>query len=578
MFINSRAQLDERLVAYDTALSALCHHASASEGDGKHASACILDLFLQMMGCLCISGNTNKAIQRIYGLIPSVPNSEELHSLPLSDVLTFLTITDKCIFWVCCVYIVIYRRLPDDIVHQFECEKELSAISWPPVFLSADEKQQALKLMGTAVHFIKSCLNDQSLQSEITLRSAQLFALSHLRCVEVVEGLECSRNLLDIYAKSYPSCLELVLILARTQKRGFEQALSNWPKEAPGIHCIWNQYAEYALQNGSSDVAKEIMERWYNSVWKVQYPQNNRLSGASGNDSCCSLESALASNLDIPVSGPNKIDAMFGMLNLSLYRLFQDDHTEARIAIDKSLEMAAPEYFKHCVREHAMFLRTNGSELKENMSINGILKILRGYLVLFQSFPVSEPLSRKFIQTIKKPRAQQLISNMLCPVSPDFSLLNLVLEVWYGESLLPKEFGKLKDLVDFVEAVMEISPGNYHLAMSVCKLLTRGQSASPRDASSDSVLFWGSLHLMNAISEATPVAPEFIWVEAAGVLGNLMDNKELSEKFHKRALSVYPFSMNLWKSYLMLSKSSGNMDAVAGAAKEKGIELDLTSL
>ena len=573
MFINSRVQLDERLVAYDTALSALCHHASASEGDAKHASACVLDLFLQMLGCLCMSGNLKKAIQRIHGLFPSATNSDEPHSLSLSDVLSCLTITDKCIFWVCCIYLVIYRKLPDDVVQQFECEKELSAILWPSVCLRADEKQLALKLMETAVNSVESYFNKESLQCETTLRSAQLFAISHVRCVVAVEGLESSRNLLDKYTKLYPSCLELVLISTQTQKHdfgGFEDALSNWPKEAPGIQCIWNQYAEYALRNGSFDDAKEIMSRWYNSVWKVQYPQSHSFSGTSGDNSCCSWESALASNVDISVSGSSKMDAMFGLLNLSLYRLFQNYLTEARMIIDMSLKIATPEYFKHCVREHAMFMLTDGSELRDDLSINSILKILKGYLVVSRDFPVAEPLSRKFIQTIKKPRVQQLISNLLCPMSLDFSLLNLVLEVWHGQSLLPKDFTKLKDLVDFVEAVIEISPCNYQLAMSVCKILSRGQSCGDASAS---VLFWGSSLLINAISEAIPAAPEFIWVEAAGILDNLMDNKSLSENFYKRALSLHPFSINLWKSYLNLSKITGNMDAVIAAARGKGIEL-----
>lgn len=573
MFINSRVQLDERLIAYDAALSELCRHASASVVDSNHASACVLDLFLQMMGCLCMSGNFRKAIQRIHGLFPSAANSNEPHSLSISDVLTCLTVTDKCIFWVCCVYLVIYRKLPDEIVQRFECEKELSTILWPSVCLRADEKQQALKMMETAVNSVELYFSKESLQCETTLRSAQLFALSHVRCVVAVEGLESSRNLLYKYAKLYPSCLELVLISAQTQKHdfgGFEDALSNWPKEAPGIQCIWNQYAEYALRNGSFNDAKEIMARWYNSVWKVQYHQNNSSIGTGGENSCCSWKSTLAANLDI--LGSNKVDAMFGILNLSLYGLFQNNLTEARMIIDKSLRTAAPEYFRHCVREHAMFMLTDGSELRRDASVKSILKFMKGYLAVSQEFPVTEPLSRKFIQTtIKKPRVQQLISNMLCPMSLDFSLLNLVLEVWHGQSLLPQESSKLKDLVDFVEAVMEISPCNYQLAMSVCKLLSRGHITGDAKIS---VLFWGGSLLINAISQAIPVAPEFIWVEAAGILDNLMDNQSLSEKFHKRALSLYPFSINLWKSYVDLSKITGNMDAVIVAAKEKGIELD----
>ncbi|THG13836.1 hypothetical protein TEA_014314 [Camellia sinensis var. sinensis] len=84
--------------------------------DAVHASACILDLFLQLVNCLCISGNVGKAMEKIYGIFPSTKDSDEPHSQLLSDILPCLTLYDKCIFWLYCVYYIVYKKLPDAIL------------------------------------------------------------------------------------------------------------------------------------------------------------------------------------------------------------------------------------------------------------------------------------------------------------------------------------------------------------------------------------------------------------------------------------------------------------------------------
>lgn len=567
-------QLDDRLVAYGAALKALCRHVSASDWDAMHASSCILDLFLQMMDCLCMSGNVEKAIQRSYGLFPTTTNSDEPYSLSLSDILACLTVSDKCVYWVCCVYLVIYRKLPDGVVHRFECEKELLEIEWPVVHLIDDEKQRALELVEAAVESVDSYIYTESRKSEINLRSAQLFAVNHIRSMVALGSLECLRNLLDKYVKLYPSCLELVQISARIQNHdfgdvsfvGFEKAISNWPKEVPGIQCIWNQYVEHALRNGRFNFAEELMARWFHSVWKDNYLQNGLLEAVDAGTGNSSGSQGLVSN-----SNPKQIDIMFGYLNLALHKLFQNDRNEACLAIDRAMKSAIPEYFKHCLREHAMFLLTDELLSREDSPVTEIRNMLEGYLDDAHAFPISEPLSRKFIGEIKKQRVQRLLSNILSPVSIDSSLVNSVLEVWYGPSLLPQKVGELKDLVDFVEAILEILPSNYPLAISVCKLLSRNDNSN----ASASVLFWASLNLVSAIFHAIPIPPECVWVEAAGILGNIAGNEAISERFYERAFSVYPFSVKLWKSYYDLSKkTTGNTSSVVEAAKEKGIELD----
>ncbi|XVE99534.1 hypothetical protein REPUB_Repub03eG0207300 [Reevesia pubescens] len=577
MYINSRKQLDDRLVAYDAALSALCCGAPSSEKDVMHTSACILDLFLQMMDCLCMSGNVEKAIQTICTLLPASTNSDGPHSSMFTDIHIHLTISDKCVLWVSCIYLVIYRKLPDAVVQRLEWEKELLPVEWPFVHLGVDEKNRAVRLLEMVVSCVESYINIESLNSETDLRLAQLFALNHIRCLVALDSTESSRNLLEKYIKVYPSCLELVLMSVRLQKYytgnlsfiGFEEALHNWPKETPGIHCIWNQYAEYAQQNGKPDLVKTLMTHWYHSVWKVQYPESENLNAIDGGNSFV-LKLDSMSKPDILVPNPNQMDVMFGYLNLFLYNFLQNDHGEARSAIDQALRAATPMGFNHCVKEHALFL-VNDESQKEDVPISWQLNTLNMYLDTARSFSVSEPLSRHFISKIEKSRVQQLLGKMLTPVSSDSSVVNLVLEVWYGPSLLPQNLTEPKDLVDFVEAILVIAPSNYELVFSVCNHLSRGDSfrhVSP------GLLFWASSTLVNAFFHAIPISPEFVWVKAADILDNIQGIEAILTRFYKKALAVYPFSLKLWQSYHKLTKIKGDGNIIVEAARERGIELD----
>ncbi|PQM42447.1 uncharacterized protein Pyn_16936 [Prunus yedoensis var. nudiflora] len=340
MCINSRMQLDDRLVTYDVALSALCRHATASDIDGT--------------------------------------------------------------------------KLPDAVVRQFECQKELFEIEWPSIQLMDDEKQRATMLMETVVDSVDSYMKIESLEKTRTHKHD----------------------------------------LGDSHFERFEEALSNWPKEVPGVQCIWNQYVEYALQNGRYDFGKEVMDRWFRSVWKVHDLQIGTLDEMNCDNSDRSQGLASNSIKQTFSSNPKQMDIMFGYLNLSLHNLLQNDHSEARLALDRALNAAVPEYFKHCVREHALFMLTDESLLKENGSISGIQKILEQYFGDAPAFSTSEPLSRKFVNNIKKPRVRQLVSNVFSPLSSDFSVVNSVLEVWYGPSLLPEKFSEQKNMVDFVEAIL----------------------------------------------------------------------------------------------------------------------------
>ncbi|XP_030489241.2 uncharacterized protein LOC115705912 isoform X1 [Cannabis sativa] len=567
MYINSCTHIDDRLSKYYAALSALCFHSTASDWDRLHASACILDLFLQMVDCLCMSGNVEKAIQKIFELLAVDSNSDEPAVL-LSDIHARLTVSDKFIFWISCVYLVIYRKLPDAVVQQFECEKQASEIEWPSIILLDDEKQRAVKLIEKGMLSIDSLMKTELLKDDINLTSAHFFAVNHIRCMVALDNLECSRNLLDKYLGLFPSCLELVLIRAHEKDfgdlsfSGFEEILGSWPKEVPGIQCIWNQYAQCAVQSKGYECGKVLMDRWFHSVWKVHDLQN----GMNSENIELASDSILES---LPNLSP--IDVMFGFLNLSLYKLMQNDRLGASIAVEKALKASIPKYFKYCIGEHAMFLLTGESLLKENASVSGVLNILERYIGNSLPFSVPEPLPRKFIKNIKKPRVRQLMSNIFSPVSSDFSLVNLVLELWYGPTFLLELLCKPKLLVDFVEGILDISPSNYELAMSVCRHLSSPNSST--DLTPTSILFWASSNLVSAILHAVPIPPEHVWVEAARILGNVMGVNTISQRFYGRALVVYPFSVKLWKSYQTLYTDIEMKKSIAEEAKAKGLDL-----
>ncbi|KAJ4830408.1 hypothetical protein Tsubulata_018084 [Turnera subulata] len=585
MYVNSRKHLDDRLAAYDAALSALCGQISAPEEDEMHASgtglsACILDLFLQMIDCLRMSGNASKAIDKILGLLVET-NSDEPHSLLLSDILSCLTISDKYMFWVCCVYFVIYRKLPDAVVQHFECEKELFLIEWPSVHLQGEDKQRAIKLVEMAVDSGKAYVNGESVECHSNIRSGQYFALNHIQCILVLEGLGCGQILLDQYMKLYSSCIELMLISARIQSNnlassssdGFGEALGNWPKELPGIQCIWNQYIEWALQKGDPEFVKELVARWLNSLSKLGNSENGNWDAMDCNDdSNRTLESVSVSNQNFLLPSSSQMDIIFSYINLSLAKLLHNDPNESRFAIDKALKAAGPQYFRYCLREHAAHVYIQELQIKKDFPLSKQLNILNGYLDDARALHVLEPLSRQFLNKIEKPKVKQLIGSILGPASFDSSLVNLVLEAWYGPSLLPEKPCKSKELVDFVEAILGIAPSNYQLVFSVLKLLKKEYN-SVGVTSGLSILYWASSNLVNAIFHAIPIPPEYVWVEAAGILDDIADIELILDGFYKRALSAHPFSFQLLNFFSKLSKTRKDTSNIVEAAREKGIEV-----
>ncbi|CAI8612023.1 unnamed protein product [Vicia faba] len=270
------------------------------------------------------------------------------------------------------------------------------------------------------------------------------------------------------------------------------------------------------------------------------------------------------------------MDMMFGYLNLSVYHFFQNDKTEACIAVNKAMNTVNFVGLEQYIRKYVMFLVCDASSLKEDDPKSAIKKMFEVYMDgSSQALLAPRVLPRKFLDNIKKPRLQSLIGNILKPVSFDCSPLNLILQSSFGSFLLPQTVSDPKHLVDFVEGIMEVVPYNFQLAIAVCKLLSKDGSSS--DLNSTGLWFWACSNLVNAIMDCIPMPPEYVWVEAAEFLKNAVGIETISQRFYKKALSVYPFSIMLWKCYYKLFLSIGDANKIVVEAKERGLDIDLVT-
>ncbi|XP_049933710.1 uncharacterized protein LOC116254780 isoform X2 [Nymphaea colorata] len=579
MFINSRISLSERLEAYDSALLKLCHLVHTDKRERKYMSGCILDLFLQSVNTLCISGYKESAMSRIDELYR--PKPEKCRHVPIFEIMPCLVMSDRCILWVSCIYLVVYGRLPDAVVGCFEFDKELPfGIEWPSVQLIENDKNNALQLINLAID--KTQMSPESElhnEEESQIKSRQALAVNHIKCMAALKGVECVSKLIDDYRKLYPSCIELLMLSVDTRKHHcegnvdlslLEDSVNNWPKGFPGIEIVWNQYFGYALAKNGQAFVKDLMAaNWFQTAWRLQNSDTSFNQEATQNDENVLFDPCVPASMTCSYS--NLKDKAYALLNLALYKLLYGDKDGAQSAMDKAVMVASAEDFNHLVVEHAAFSLSNASDLIREFPDGKLFSLLYGYIVAARSYPSPEPLSRRFLSCIKKSRLRQLITNMMGPVSLDSSVVNSILKCWYSPSLLPDEYGDFKALTDFVETLMDVLPANYKLALSICKWIAHLHD--PCSISSTAALFWASSVLVNSILQAFPVAPERIWTEAAEVLGCL-DVDVILERFHQLAISVYPFSISLWRSYFNLHRRLGDPISVVEAAKQRGIELE----
>jgi hypothetical protein len=571
MYINSRLRFDDRLDAYNDALSMLSQMTADTDDDLKERSASILDIFLQMIYFLCLSGNLEKAISRIFGILPTATHDNTGDKL-LADVISCLTISDRCIFWISCLHVSMYKKLPEEITSHLEYQKALpQALAWPPIESSVDNRSQIIELLTYAADKMAVDISESVKNGDPSYLSvSQFVTVNHISCLAALEGSKSAADMLVKYMEEYPMCPQILLFSARLDRKyatcpglkGFDELLSDWPKEVQGIQYLWNQYIEHALAD-NVELAEKVLTCWYE-----KYGDHFQSNGTVE----VSLE---ASEYPSPVSaeevgsGPcMSSDKVYRLLNLSLYMILKNNLNEALVAVDKALNSANEECYEHCLREHAVI------HILEKSSAIDAFSFVIGYLADHQNLPTRELLSRRFCKNVKKNSLKQLMEDTIGPPSIDSSMINSVLEVCFGPSLLPEKNGEMKYLVDFVESVMEVLPANYHLALAVGRFVAKHHRGA--DPTSMGTRFWSGSVLINAIFRAVPVAPESIWLEAANLLEKL-HAAETVKRFHQQATSVYPFSTKLWHAYFNSCKDSGsNTESIVESTRQRGIELNLT--
>jgi len=554
-----------------------------SDKDLQERSAFILDIFLQMIYFLCMSGNVEKAISRIIGILPTAMPDNCGDKL-LADVISSLTMSDRCIFWISCLYISIYRNLPEEIIDQLEFQKALPrALKWPSIDPSVANRDKIIELLNYAAYKMAEDISECVKNGDPSyLMLSQFLTVNHISCLAAVEGFKSSADMLVTYMKEYPMCPQILLISARLDRKhgtcpglkSFDELILNWPKEAQGIQYMWNQYVEHVLAT-DTELAEKVLTCWFDEHGKDCDIQTNSAI-------CIELSSeepgtsSLVSPQEVGSGPSTSEDLIFRLLNLSLYKILENNLQEAQIAVDKALKLAHGEWYEHCIREHAAIhaLELEKSSSSTDAQTQATFSLIIGYLADNRNLPTRELLSRRFCQNVKKHRLRQLIDDTIGSVPADSSLINSALEVCFGPSLLPKRIGDVKYLVDFVETVMEALPANYRLGLAVGGFVAKHFSGS--DATSTGTRFWASSVLINAIFRAVPVAPESVWLEGADLLQKLHVT-EIVKRFYQQAASVYPFSFKLWHAHLNYCKASGsNTESIVENARQRGIELNPT--
>nr|CAB3466200.1 unnamed protein product [Digitaria exilis] len=449
------------------------------------------------------------------------------------------------------------KKLPEEIVDQLEFQKALPrSLVWSPIDPNIDNRNQIIELLNYAA---------DKMAEDIT-----------------VEGFKSSADMLVKYMKEYPMCPQILLISARLDRnhgaypdlKGFHELILNWPKEVQGVQYLWNQYFEHALA-ADTKLAEKLLNCWFEEYGKDCDVQSNAAVGAVEFSNEEPGPPSLVSVQDVG-SGPSASeDHVFWLLNLSLYKVLEDDLHEAQVAVDKALKLTHGECYEHCLREHAAIhlLELEKSSSSLDAQTRSTFSFIIGHLADHRNLPTRELLSRRFCQNVKRHRLRQLIDDTIGPVPADSTLVNSILEVCFGPSLLPGRIGDVKYLVDFVETVMEVLPANYRLALAVGQFIAKHYRGS--DATSMGTRFWASSVLINTIFRAVPVAPESVWLEGASLLEKLQTT-EIVKRFYQQATSVYPFSFKLWDAHLNSSKASGgNSEGIVESARQRGIELNM---
>ncbi|BBN00864.1 hypothetical protein MPTK1_2g02780 [Marchantia polymorpha subsp. ruderalis] len=586
LYINSRPELSSRMEAYEKAIVALVENGNQSELLKEDTSACLLDIALQMLYCMCVSGSMQDALTWVDDLIHDASTGVQkvFRRGSTSSLLSYLTPHDACILWVSCTYLSACGELPVVITRRLGCKHELSyTLSWSKGASSEKVKcARVMKTLSTAASSGRGCLSLEDPHPSMfdcNNRSKQMLGVNYVQCLAIYEGLDSAARLGKHLIDLYPTSVELVLVCARIEERRagsdaglkvFEEAVSCWPDDQPGIQRLWNQYAVHGwLRGGSTSVSKvlskSIPSRIHHPIARTEDPYS-RNQTCESNDSTGRIGVRTGSRLQdessdiwshlrehyhslLFISGSSEgstfaqarydEDSVYGLINLALVEALSGDRAGSLSAINKAMRYAGLERdLKQCWKELAC-LQVLSADVKEQ----NLLRLLDRCKTESCMLSQLKPLSFKVLEELKRPHVRKFFVDLLGPLPTDPSLLNCILEIWYGPSLLPSEvLHTKKDVFHFAEGILEAVPGNVEVALSLCKMVIQeGGSSISKSLSS---AMWASALLISSLQQSSPVAPEVYWVEA-GVLLRHVTRDECLEEYYLHALVKYPFSVAL---------------------------------
>lgn len=573
LFINTRSELNERLESYESALLRLGFLDDNSLP--KKNSSYLLDLALQMLYCMVVSGKIDMALSWIDNLIVDASSLASPKRRSSAALLTGLTVHDACILWVCCAFISAYYQLPSIIVSHFGCKQELPLdLQWTSPQLEPVDRMT--RLLRTAASTGLGCLsldtnNDSDDEAS---RSRQAFAVNYVQCLAVSLGVDAAVSHCHYYLTLYPGCVELVVTCARfeQQLRGTEQGLGVFHeavvrlKGTSGVHRLWNQYEGHALRWGGKDAALDVLAR----CGACEHRENDLHAGSSSSSMSDSTVDANVSDMQqsrarlsaiaqsyssswVEHAKGNRVmpgqDSVFSLLNLGLFEALSGDRAAAQVALENALKLATNDRdAEHCWKELASFTIFNwGQEsgIGDNCLVGQhMLDLLDRCFTESRLICNLESLSQ-LADTIKKRRVRSFVKGLLGSSPTSYRLLNDILYATYGPTMLPGSVTSFQKAASFAEGILEIMPGNVVVALALCRLIAKiyDKSAS---VSADAAAVWASSLVAQSLVKSCPPASEMQWVEAANFLRRIGEPKALQE-FCRHATQVYPFSVELGK-------------------------------
>lgn len=530
LYINSRTTFPERLKAYELALEALVN-------DGEHSeeqSACILDVAIQMLDCICVA----KVTQLLHMWSEDVVNT----SSTSASVLTCLTPEDCCILMVACAYAVAFGQLPQNYLLRLGCRQQLPwDLDWSRCSeVQEGSKDLVLKVMEAGMH----CAS--VLSQEV---SEQVMAINYLKCLALYHGSEHALRISRRIMERHSTCLELVLLIVHLErekgwKEVFQQALHSSSKGSTDQQRLWYQYAVHMLNAEGSVGAMNILHQCGTAACQGLTEWENFIGSGEADPTRKALQLNTRRFEKADGSCVFGREVVFAWMNLALYEMLSGNKVDAQFALEKSMKAAVIwEDVLHCWREMAAFIRFSKSGQEQASAIMDLLD--RCSLATSMSYKLV-PLASKLFSPISKRRVRAFLESLMGPTSIDHSLMNAVVEV-----IISKEPGVTKEVAMIVEALMETFPGNHELLLQISRMRI-GNLDSVADMSA---AVWISSLLFGSLLQTSSQACEQHWVEAGHLLERLQDETSL-RSFYQFAFALHPFSANLKKSAALFDNSN----------------------